>query len=242
MSLDANDEDRFGLRGQMEIRALLHDLLHARQSISVEYGEQRESLLTTLLNVGREGFIFDFGVDPRSSDRLLAVEQLHFSCRQEGILVRFDAKAPQRVAWDGGVACWMPLPQHIVRLQRREFFRVATPVAKPINVTVTAPDGELPMHLHDLSVGGSGFTLPGAAPTLTLGDRWPGVRFRLDQGDAIRIDLIIRHVTPIGHGNTRPTTRIGVAFADLSRKHEAALQRWIIQIEQERRKLEQREP
>lgn len=242
MSFDANDDDRYGLHGQMEIRALLHDLLHARQAISVEYGERRESLLTTLLSVGREGFVFDFGVDPASSDRLLAEKRLRFSCRPDGILVRFDATAPQRVAWENGVACWVPLPQRIVRLQRREYFRVNTPIAKPIGVTVNTPGGELAMYLHDLSVGGAGLSLPGTPPPLSVSDRWPGVKIRLDRGDPIKIDLAIRHVTPIAVGNAKPMTRIGVSFPEISRQHEAALQRWIILIEQERRKLEQREP
>lgn len=233
-------DDRFSLVGQMEILSLLQNLLFRRQAVSVQYGAHRESLLTSLLSVRPEGMVFDLGLDPESNQRLLKSRRLYFSCQPDGILVRFHCDAPQRIVWDGDAACQVALPQRITRLQRREYFRVIAPVAKPIVVSFRLSEQEhMELVIHDLSVGGAGLTLPEGA-LLPLGTTLAEARFRVARGDPIDVVLALKHFTPISHGLAKPASRVGVAFQQLARQQEAALQRWIIHLDQERRKFEQR--
>lgn len=233
-------DDRFSLVGQMEILSLLQNLLFRRQTVSVQYGAHSESLLTSLLSIHPEGMVFDLGLDPASNQRLLDSRRLYFSCQPDGILVRFHCDAPQRIVWDGEAACQVPLPQRITRLQRREYFRVIAPIAKPITVGFRLGENEsMELVIHDLSVGGAGLTLPEGA-TLPIGTTLAEARFRVARGDPIDVTLALKHFTPISHGTARPINRVGVAFQQLTRQQEAALQRWIIQLDQERRKFEQR--
>lgn len=233
-------DDRFSLVGQMEILSLLQSLLFRRQAVSVQYGAHREALLTSLLSVHPEGMVFDLGLDSESNQRLLASRRLLFSCQPDGILVRFHCDAPQRVVWDGEAACQVALPQRITRLQRREYFRVIAPIAKPITVSLRIPDlDRLELVIHDLSVGGAGLTLPEGAQ-LPIGTTLAEAQFRVARNEPIKVNLAFKHFTPISHGMTKPVTRVGVAFQQLALKEEASLQRWIIQLDQERRKFEQR--
>lgn len=243
MDFDSHEADRYGLSGYMERLAVLQDLLHSRLPISVTYREGRESLLTTLLSVGRDGIVFDLGVDRRGSERLLSSRLLGFSCRPEGVLVRFECESPVSVEWDGGVACRVPLPDRVVRLQRREYFRVCLPVAKPVPVFVSISEGMTARFtLHDLSVGGAGLSLVEETGRGAVGTIWEKIKIKMENDETVVVDCVVRHLTPISHGKGRPLTRIGLQFKNLSRRDEAAFQRWIVHIEKERRRLEQREP
>lgn len=232
-------EERFSLVGQMEILSLLQNLLFRRQTVSVQYGPHGESLLTSLLSIHPEGMVFDLGMDPESNQRLLNSRRLFFSCQPDGILVRFHCDAPQRIVWDGEAACQVGLPQRITRLQRREYFRVIAPIAKPITVGFRLSENDaMDLVIHDLSVGGAGLTLP-EGTELPLGTTLAEAQFRV-RGDPIEVMLALKHFTPVSPGATRPINRVGVAFRQMTRQQEAALQRWIIQLDQERRKFEQR--
>lgn len=237
---NAVTEDRFTLVGEMAILSLLQGLLFRRQAISVQYGERRESLLSTLLSVHPEGMVFDLGLDPASNERLLASRRLYFSCQPDGVLVRFQCESPQAIVWDGDAAAQVALPQRITRLQRREYFRVIAPIAKPISFGVRIPEfGHLDLVMHNLSVGGAGLTLPEGL-RIPLGTLHADGLFRVANNEPVEVELAMKHFTPLTHGVVKPVTRIGIAFQRLARKQEAALQRWIIQLDQERRKFEQK--
>lgn len=232
-------DERYNLVGEMAILSLLQGLLYQRQALSVQYGAHRESLLTSLLSVRPEGIVFDLGLDAAGNERLLAAKRLYFSCRPDGVQVRFHCDAPQRVAWDNAAACQVPLPQRVTRLQRREYFRVLAPVARPILVGVEVPDlGWTEFMIHNLSVGGVGLAVPDEKQLAIVGQIREG-RFQVHRSEPITIGLSCRHVTPISHALAKPTTRVGLSFDPLPRHHEAALQRWIIHLDKERRKFEQ---
>ena len=236
----AIDEERYRVSGRTAVASLLQGLLHGRQAISVQFGERRESLLTTLLSVRSDGLVFDLGVDAATNYRLLAAERLFFSCRPDGIQVRFLCGVPKRVAWGEGVAAWVPLPENVLRLQRRDLFRVMTPVSKPVTLKVSAPGvGEFSPILHDLSVGGGGLTFSDVVLPFNVGDVVPEVAVNIDHKGIIYIDLDVRHVTRLEFSQQKANVRVGVRFRAIPQRHEATLQKWILTIDQERRKFEQ---
>jgi c-di-GMP-binding flagellar brake protein YcgR len=74
----------------------------------------------------------------------------------------------------------------LLRLQRREFFRLSTPIATPVmmNAVVRRPDGStlsIDIPLFDISGGGVGLMVsPEMAGYLNKGDMLSECRIRLD--------------------------------------------------------------
>lgn len=238
MDIDHAHEDRYAIVNPREILALLNELKNTRHTVSVEFGPQRESLLTTLLRADAGGLIFDLGGDAHCSARLFASPRLRFSCRPDGVLVRFDCEASRRVLSGDGEACLVPVPRRLLRLQRREYFRVTLPVARPVPIRVQLPGGSVSLQLHDLSVAGAGLDLRGDLPPLTLGERWSSIPLHIGREGLHRLNFVLRHVTSLTHGTTKPSTRVGVSFDGLSAADDTALQRWITLLEREKRKFE----
>ncbi|NEX59613.1 flagellar brake protein [Noviherbaspirillum galbum] len=245
MDLSQNDseiEDRFFLLGRMEIINCLNDLIRQREPLTVYFNQGKDFILTTLLEAGAEHVLFDLGGDPRANRRL---ESSTGNCVmvavQNGIRIQFSVpQAPRRFSWGGADAFEVPLPARIVRMQRRESYRVTLPVKKPVMAKITNDSGvlicELP--IHDLSVGGAGLNAVDQS-ALAEGDE-VDISFPLGEGQVIRNRAKVRHVTQVGSTGSHPLLRVGLCFLRLPVASSARLQRFILQVEHQRSALVQK--
>ena len=234
---DQEIEDKYFLMGKMEILSLLNDLAHRREPVSIYFNGGQDFILSILLSAKSDGVVFDMGGDEKANARLEHSDQCVFMATPDGIRVQFTALEPKRFWWGDEEAFWVPLPDRIVRMQRRDSYRNVLPIVNTIKVKLTdehsANFGDWP--LHDLSVGGFGATVSGE-PHMKNGDSiahiviWVSDRKRLDCVGTVRhISLIDRQ----GKGRYR----VGIEFVNLPHQMEVAIQRYIIKIEYERRKL-----
>lgn len=235
---DDEIEDRFFLLGRMEILNVLNDLIPRREPVMVYFNAGHDFFLTTLLEARPEALIFDLGGDLKANLRLVESPGCVLVASPDGIRVQFSGGRARRFSWGGSDAFWVPLPERVVRLQRRESYRILLPVAKALMVSLFADDGhnlgEWPM--HDLSVGGLGATMSGH-PDLEPGQTIGSVRFVLPNHRAIECSGLVRHITPVTDRRRGTRYCVGFAFSGLPRAMEVAIQRYVIKIEHERRKL-----
>jgi c-di-GMP-binding flagellar brake protein YcgR len=233
---DEEFEDRFFVLSRMEILSVLNELIHRREPVTVSFGGGRLSFLTTLLEVRPQALIFDMGGDVEANDKLPASETCVFAARPEGVRVQFSAGRARRFSWGGSDAFWVPVPERIVRLQRRESFRVALPVlGGPVLKVFADGDGkprEWP--IHDLSVGGLGASV-GADCGIEVGSQLARISFSLHGKEQIRSAATVAHLSFIAERHGNAIHRLGVRFDGLSRPVEVQIQRTIIEIEHERR-------
>lgn len=235
---DDEIEDRFFLLGRMEILNVLNDLIPRREPVMVYFNAGRDYFLTTLLEARPEALIFDLGGDLKANLRLVQSTGCVFVSSPDGIRVQFSGGQAHRFSWGGSDAFWVPLPERVIRLQRRESYRILLPVAKALMVRLVADDGhnfgEWP--LHDLSVGGLCAAISGH-PDLEPGQTIGSVRFALPNHRVVECSGIVRHATPVTDRHRVTRTRVGFAFSGLPRAMEVAIQRYVVKIEHERRQL-----
>ena len=131
----------------------------------------------------------------------------------------------------------VPLPPSILRLQRREVFRLQLPSAKPYVCRIRrgSPE-EIALPLHDISVGGIGIFTPQALnyePLEKLENCW----IDLHDNGMLAMTLEVRYVTPMESRTGKPLWHLGCRFVDLSAANETQIQRFMARIEAERRAL-----
>lgn len=238
-SLSDNEiEDRFFLLGQMEILSVLNDLVHHREPVTVYFNGGRDFMLTTILEARSDCFIFDPSGDAKANKRLPNSPNCVFVARLNGIRVQFSTKNAHPFSWGGSDAFWAPLPVRVVRLQRRESYRILLPVAKPLMVKCFTEDGliigEWPS--HDLGVTGLGIAMS-RVPNVEPDQRIARLKLTLTKQNAIECAAVVRHVTPLGERQARSNYRIGVAFSNLPPAMGVMIQRYITKVEHERRNL-----
>lgn len=91
--------------------------------------------------------------------------------------VQFVSHRIESAAYDRKPAFLVPLPERVLRLQRREYYRLTTPIVNPLKCMVPLEEGrtrEFP--IVDISAGGIGMivgNLPKAR--LEVGAIYPGL-------------------------------------------------------------------
>lgn len=236
MNKDQIDE-RFLVRGRMEILCLLNDLIHRYEAITVSASDGAGAFVTRLLEARDQVLIFEAAGDGAADLPLLQGASCEVMARPDGILVQFSGENVQRVAWGGSEALCMPLPQSIVRLQRQESLRIRIPAAAGLMVQLFADGGASlgAWPLHDLSVGGLGIDIGD-------GSRLAGqniVRVMLELPDLGALDcaVTVRHTSLLADSASQPSGRIGLGFCDLPVAARATIQRYILNTAQARRSL-----
>lgn len=232
-------EDRFFVRGRMEILHVLNDLIHRHEAVTVHFPDadgHLGHLEVRLLEARDDRLIFEAGDDTPLHQRLLGATDCAFVASPDGIRVQFSAHPVQRIDLDDSSVFTVPMPERLARLQRQETFRIRIPAAKALQVKLSAADGtDLgTWPLHDLSAGGLGVSVsrdgnPG------LVDKIARVSFMLPDHGVVDCAVTLRHATGTHERDATGRCRIGVAFTGLPLETRVAIQRYIINMEHERR-------
>lgn len=158
--------------------------------------------------------------------------------------LQFELNGLVLVRGRAGTLLQAALPEELLRIQRRESFRVTPPVAAPVAYLrhPALPEMSLALRVLDVSLGGCSLRLPDDVPRLEPGTRIAGVTVELDVNTRLRVELTLQHLTHIFGGEDTgrvASARIGCEWRLARVADERALQRWIDQA-QVRRRLQQR--
>lgn len=237
MHIDGIDE-RFLVRGRMEILALLNELIYRQEPVNIRFGVD-EGFETRLLEAREHMLIFEAGNDAGVNHRLENCSACSFVAYPEGIQVLFAAMQVQPVCWGDCAAFSAQLPECVARMQRQESFRtIVSPQAAP-DVTIYAGDGKVlgRWPLRDLSVGGLGVAV-GDQAELAQTPAASRVRLDLPGHGAIDCAVRLRHATSLGESGEGHAGRLGFSFAGLPEAMRVAILRYIVDSERERRQAQ----
>ncbi len=232
------DEGRFRIDSAVEIAYILRALMKSGALVTAYFNGEREFLVTAVLAVEpTRGFvILDSAANRELNDRLLQSGEVSFVSSQDGVHVRFSTSKVEGLSFEGRLAFRVPFPDSILKLQRREYFRLATPVLNPLRCEIPAADGNrVALAIADISVGG--VCLVGEAPgvPLEIGTTLDGCRIALGDGQSIQTNLCIRNRHEVRLKNGSSAQHTGCEFIRLGAQQEAMVQRYIIRLERERK-------
>lgn len=238
---EAEIEARFHITSRTAIHFTLAAFVKARDSFTVHFGPDQHSFVTTLLAVQGEHdrLVFDCSGSALTNRQILASEQHVFLGHPGGIPVQFTTGPALEITHQGSPAFAVALPSRLIRLQRREHFRIDIPRGKALMFSGRLPTGEaLKLPAYDISVSGLGLDADHLPDNLAVGQVLSACRFMLP-GEArefffaATVRRIVERQKPTGAGYWR----IGLEFDKLTPGDESRIQRYIAQIERERREL-----
>lgn len=236
------DLDRFRVDSRMEIVRVLGDLARTMQLVTAYFNEGDDFILTSVLRLDdkNDRLVLDYGPDEALNQRLLNARRILFVTRHNQVRVQFNSEAIQRANYQGGPAFVIPLPASLIRIQRREYFRLATPIGRRLNLSMIGPDGSM-IHAHivDISVGGIGIIEPpeGRQCGWDAGTVVPECRIELPEEGVIQADVEIRNRYQVDSQQGEAVYRVGCRLLRLDSRSNAAILRYIHRVELERRKV-----
>ncbi|WP_045736962.1 flagellar brake protein [Xanthomonas sp. MUS 060] len=235
-------DDRFMLTNKRQIRQLLHSLINQRSQVSAHLSGRDQSFSTALLALDEDSLLLDLSVNDACNQAAEQAQYLLCFAQLDKVRVRFRVQNQERVEVDGIGGFRAPLPDSLYYLQRREHFRLETPVTESpmciLRLDEANPETELLLRVLDISNGGLAVALSMTiAPNQSLPElqqSYKGCELQLPDTPAIRLTLEVCNMYTSKLANGQETLRLGVRFVDLPRGADAAIQRYIFRIERQR--------
>lgn len=239
--VEANVDGRFLTTGPRPVAFMLSGFARENEQFSVVFNRGTDMFLSTLIAVDTEKgrLIFDYSGSIETNKGVLASEQNVFVGRPGGITVQFTCGQATEIMYEGAKAFSAPMPKLVIRMQRREFFRISTPRIRPLMFFGRLPDGSLlNLPAHDISVAGIGLDAATLPDGLEFGQVLSSCRLNLpDDGNDLFFTATLRHLREHEVRAGLQQWRIGLLFNKLTGSDESRIQRYIAKLERERNDL-----
>jgi c-di-GMP-binding flagellar brake protein YcgR len=244
VALLADDQySKYVLQSKNEIIPVLRGLVDAVSQVTMFFNEGRDMVLTCLATVNDAKVVLDFGPSNEMNRKALDADKLFCVTQLDKVKIQFVLRGLSQVEVDGRPAFSAKLPESVMRLQRREYFRLSLPVTRPLkcSLTFTPKEGKptkMECLVADVSGGGLGLVgLPADLP-IELGLVLTDVKMDLPEVGMISGRLQVCSVIQSTNRLGIATQRAGCEFVNLPGPMMTLLQRYIIKIERERKARE----
>ncbi|MDR0777720.1 MAG: flagellar brake protein [Azonexus sp.] len=216
---------------------------------------RRRCLFTAYIDDGRRFFLTSivavdeaagqFFLDPsnlgESQVDPAAARQITLLTNLDRVKIQLRLSALRPASYHGQPVLAAALPTRLLRLQRREFFRLESAAETPIicQVAATAGDGQLhtlDLNLSDISGGGACLiTAPENAGLFPRGALFQHCRLEIPDEGVIQVNLRVCKAFDFSTQDGQRHLRIGCEFINLSGARQTFIERYIVRIERERK-------
>lgn len=233
---DVTDVNQFELTSSFDIAHTLRQLMNRREMVAVYFNQGAQFTLTTIIDVDakQQTFTIDQSGSADINRKLAQSERNIFVSTPDGIKHQFVCGKLKECKHGGSSAFQTTLPQSLIKLQRREFFRIATPITNPLKCRIfDHPAGKLEYPLHDISLGGLCFSLATPRSDLQVMDKYRNCSLDLPLFGTLHFSLEIRNTRAERQRNGNTITFVGCQFHDLTGTQQNMLQKYITQLQKE---------
>lgn len=237
------EEQRYHVHNKKEILHILNDLAKRKTTLSVSFNSGSEGFLTTVVAVDAERHLayFDIGQDEAFNARLVGSSDATFAIN-DGIRIHWTSPSLRIATLKDGKAICIGLPHDLIRIQRREYHRLATPTRDPVicRIPVDRPDAAseeedfLELPLVDVSVGGIGTIVPDPLDDrLSVGAEFNNCKIDFPNVGTTNLTLQVKWIKSMTMKDETVKHRIGFEFINPSRGNQALIQRYTFILETE---------
>ena len=231
---------RYTLHSRADILFQLRAIQKRKLLVNLDLLDSRQIVVTSVLAVNetRNTLILDSARGDALNQELMSGKGAEFVAQLDGVSISFATGPVTWCKYEGLPALRIALPTSLVRLQRREHFRVPMPIANPVKCIVPSADDDtdpITTHLVDIGCGGVAIAETGGRLGPETSRILPECRLLLPESDTIVTSLEVRNSAQIRLPNGVFQTRLGCQFVDLPNDMAAKLQRFVMDIERARR-------
>ena len=239
------DFSKYEVESRTERLFILKGLHEIGSQITFHFNHGYDFVLTSLIDISADGrsLVFDYGSSMEMNRKLLQSDSISCITTKDKVRIQFILPGVESVEHEGRDAFRSGLPDSLIRLQRREFYRVSTPKATAIMASIPLPPIDrsartLQAVVVDISGGGIGLKLPPDDVSLKVDTQFMGVSIDLPNVGMVSVDLRVRNLYEVTLANGKIQQRAGCEFVKLPGAVMKLIQRYIMQTERERKARE----
>jgi c-di-GMP-binding flagellar brake protein YcgR len=231
------DDERYHVRARLEVLQILRTIAQSGSVMTAYAGQGQIFTQTTLLAVDSEAQLIYLEVsqDESINRRLLQSAQVLCVSAQDRVKVQFYADQLELSDFDDGPAFRARMPDWVMKLQRREYFRVVTPIAHPLLCQFTPLGPGVALPVHDIGLGG--ICVAGTHPQINLdvGTLHRSCKLDLPDTGPVTVDLEVRNFHDLVRKNGSHSRLTGFQFQKLTGTAQNLIQRFVSKLERDRR-------
>jgi c-di-GMP-binding flagellar brake protein YcgR len=243
--MQADDYGKYLLHSKKEILFILRAMREKGSLVTVYFNQGNDFLLTTLLAITEDGsaMLLDPGSNAEMNRKALQSDKLVFIATHEKVKIQFTVKHLAKTEFEGREVFRAAIPDELLRLQRREYYRLTAPIAHPLRCTIPVKlaDGTkttFETTVIDISGGGLGVMAPPEGVEFETDHLFENCRIELPEVGTVLATLRVRNVFEFTQRSGAKQKRSGCQFVDLPGHMMTLIQRYIIRVERERKARE----
>ncbi len=243
--ISALEERECRITSAREIESIVRDTAHSGANTALYYNPNNNFIMTTILDVDEDGMWLEPGRSATANFEIKSSKLLRLVSAHNQVKIQFTVGSASSVSYDGHPALFVPLPDSLYRLQRREFFRLALPPTEQLHciVNITSPKTEcvpiqndqhdmtvidIEMPATDISGGGIGLVHKEGEDDIRVGETYSACQINLPETGTILVDILVKNIIPLSTTRAGQTIlRAGCEFKSLDAQTANKLQRFI---------------
>ena len=236
------------IRNPAEILSMMRRLRDSRVLVNVHLDRGLNGFVSALLDANNEAVVLDVSPDEWVNERARSASVLICSTQLDKVRIQFELAGVTSATHETRPALRAALPLEMLRLQRRDSYRLSVPQHSRVGCVIRLPHpdpaeapGQTVEHeprVVDISTEGVALLLPNPDLPLTVGTLLPDSVLSLPEGDSARLTLRVQNLQHITQPNGAQNLRLGCRMIGAAPRFVAQLQRYIFKIERERKLLE----
>jgi c-di-GMP-binding flagellar brake protein YcgR len=236
----AAENSNYMIRSKMEISYILKAIQAKNEIVTAYFNQGSDFILTVILEISTDSntIFLGIGVDDALNRRILERDKIIFVSTQDHVRIQFTASKIERSTHQGKPAFKIVLPKELLKLQRREYYRLSTPVINPVKCIIpNLKGGTIEITASDISLGGIAITHYHERLRLSIGDVFPECKIMIPGIEPLRTGLEVRNEQEVWLKNGAKTHRAGCMFIDFPPGQQSTIQRYINKLDRERRAI-----
>lgn len=233
--------ENFRIHSEIDILFILRGIMQTNSLITLYPDYASDFILTSIIsiNADKKEMIIDYGIDDKHCQKALHSKELVFVTTQNRVKIEFVCNQIRKTQYDGQDAFVVNIPESLLRIQRRNHFRITTPIAKPLKCVIPIPgkdpSANAEVVLLDISCGGIAVIDHHPIINFDPGMIYSDCKISLPDIGTITVNIQVKNTYEITLRNGQNCMRAGCQFIELTASMEAMIQRYIIKQEQIRK-------
>lgn len=233
--------DRYVIRSRIEIVFILRAIMRKNTLVRLYFDQGDDFVPTSILGIEAERgtMAVDYGANEEINQQALRAAQLIFIASHDQVRVQFVCHGIGKTRFEGRNAFSVSIPESLLRMQRREYYRIATPAVNPLKCTIPLAAGHTPdtaeVILQDISCGGVAVIDHHSRVDFEPGTTYENRRIVLPGISTLNVSIQVKSAFEVTLKNGLAGRRSGCEFVAMQEKMLTMVQRYIMKLERERR-------
>jgi c-di-GMP-binding flagellar brake protein YcgR len=233
----SDEENEYLVTNPKEIASILQTIAQRKSRVALYYNESISMVLTMILAADEHGVWVDASSNPQDNRIIEHSKRIIFVSTHNQAKVQFVAGDVVLGTYEDAPAFSLALPNKLLRLQRRDYFRLVTPETNALKCVIRPVPGKAHIQheitVMDISIGGVALICEASGIELQPGMVYERCQIELPDVGKVEASIEVKNSFEITDRNGKVKRRAGCVFVKPDGLTTMLLQRYVAQMQQQ---------